>query len=255
MASSIFEPQSVYEVEVDRAGRTDLIDATGTATMNGGTVAITALGPVSLGTRYTILTAAGGRNGEFDGVSGGFAFITPTLGYDSTDVFLIFARNATGFVDVAQTPNERATAAALDQFPAGNELFDLVLSGTAADARQAFDALSGEVHASAASALIMNSFYVRDAIFSRLIQASYSAPGGAPAALGATGPTTVTALDPGSRMSLGAGLDDIGISNDPPTPGHGLAFWTRGFGAWGNLDGNGNAAGLNRTLGGFVSGR
>lgn len=249
-----FELGSTYQVEVGPAGQTDLIDATGLATINGGTVAITALGPVSLGTRYTILTAAGGRNGEFDGASGDFAFLTPTLGYDPTDVFLTFARNGVDLVDAAQTRNQRAVAGALDQFPSDNPLFEAVISSSEAGARQAFDALSGEVHASAAGVLVMDSFYVRDAIFSRLIQASYAGAAGAPTALGATGPTTVAAFDPGTRMSLGAGFDDIGEARAGPAFGHGLAFWTRGFGAWGDLDGNGNAASLDRTLGGFVSG-
>ncbi len=33
-----------------------------------------------------------------------------------------------------------------------------------------------------------------------------------------------------------------------------LAFWTRAYGAWGNFNGDGNAATANRNLGGFVSG-
>ena len=113
----IFQPQSIYELEVGPMGQTDLISATGTATTNGGTVAITQVGPVSVGTTYTILTAAGGRNGMFEGVTGDFAFLTPTLGYDATDVFLNFARNGINFIDLADTPNQRAVAGALDQFP------------------------------------------------------------------------------------------------------------------------------------------
>jgi outer membrane autotransporter protein len=39
----------------------------------------------------------------------------------------------------------------------------------------------------------------------------------------------------------------------PPTSS-GAAFWTRGYGAWGDFDGDGNAASAERDLGGFVSG-
>jgi outer membrane autotransporter protein len=73
-------------------------------------------------------------------------------------------------------------------------------------------------------------------------------------ALGATGPTTVATLDAGGRMSLGAGIGDSIAADGVPGYNHGLTFWTRGFGSWGELDGNGNAATAQRNLGGFVSG-
>lgn len=38
------------------------------------------------------------------------------------------------------------------------------------------------------------------------------------------------------------------------TYGPGVAFWTRAYSAWGDLDGNRNAASTERDLGGFVSG-
>ena len=51
-------------------------------------------------------------------------------------------------------------------------------------------------------------------------------------------------------MALGAGTPDHAI----PDYSHGLTFWTRGFGSWGQFDGNGNAATADRDLGGFISG-
>jgi outer membrane autotransporter protein len=39
-----------------------------------------------------------------------------------------------------------------------------------------------------------------------------------------------------------------------PDYGPGVAFWTNAFGAWGDFDGNNNAASADRNLGGFVSG-
>jgi outer membrane autotransporter protein len=253
----VFQPAATYQVEINAAGASDRIAATGAATINGGLVELLAAGgSYSPLMTYTILTAAAGRTGEFDGVTSNLVFLQPTLDYDANNIYLRLARSGIDFVDVARTRNERATSAALDQFPNSNPLFMNLLGQSEAGALQAFDALSGEVHASAASALVMNSFYVREAIFSRLIQAYYSGASGEPAALGGAGPTTVALLDPGSRMSLGAGPDDFGAvpARGAPGYGHDLAFWTRGFGAWGDLNGDGNAAGLDRTLGGFVSG-
>src|SRR5690606_14526302 len=55
-----FERGSVYQVEVNAAGRNDRIDATGMATIQGGTVQVLAeQGAYAPLTRYTILTASG----------------------------------------------------------------------------------------------------------------------------------------------------------------------------------------------------
>ena len=45
-----------------------------------------------------------------------------------------------------------------------------------------------------------------------------------------------------------------GYDTLPPLHATGLAFWTQGFGSWGQFDGNGNAATADRSLGGFLSG-
>jgi outer membrane autotransporter protein len=52
-------------------------------------------------------------------------------------------------------------------------------------------------------------------------------------------------------MALGASTND---SAPAPAFRSGLAFWTQAYGAWGDFEGNGNAASADRTLGGFVSG-
>ena len=53
-------------------------------------------------------------------------------------------------------------------------------------------------------------------------------------------------------MGLGMGsdaADDHDLAVISP-----ITFWAQGYGAWADFDGNGNAAGANRTLGGFMSG-
>jgi outer membrane autotransporter protein len=65
-------------------------------------------------------------------------------------------------------------------------------------------------------------------------------------------PTAVAARDdalPG-RMALGAGSDGARA----PAPVGGPVFWAQGYGTWGDFDGDGNAADVSRTLGGFVTG-
>ena len=60
--------------------------------------------------------------------------------------------------------------------------------------------------------------------------------------------TTVASLD---DQAMGLGPRN---SYAPPHGAPNLAFWTRGFGAWADFDGNANAANASRQLGGFVSG-
>uniref|UniRef100_UPI0013D4C4C7 autotransporter outer membrane beta-barrel domain-containing protein n=2 Tax=Gammaproteobacteria TaxID=1236 RepID=UPI0013D4C4C7 len=84
-----FAAGSHYQVEIDAAGRSDRIAASGSATLAGGTVDVAkAPGTYLPGTRYTILTAAGGVTGTFSGVSQDLLFLTLGLTYDSNNVYL-----------------------------------------------------------------------------------------------------------------------------------------------------------------------
>ena len=112
-----FGPGSFYQVEVNAAGQADRIDATGSASLTGGTVQVLAEdGNYATGTRYTILSAQGGRTGAFSGVTSDLAFLDPMLTYGATDVVLTLTRNDLGFQDVVGlTGNARAAGAAVEQ--------------------------------------------------------------------------------------------------------------------------------------------
>lgn len=86
VADVTFNAGSTYEVEVNAAGQSDRINASGTATINGGTVQVlTGAESYVPGTTYTILTAAGGRTGAFSGsVISNLVFLDPSLGYDAS---------------------------------------------------------------------------------------------------------------------------------------------------------------------------
>jgi outer membrane autotransporter protein len=53
-------------------------------------------------------------------------------------------------------------------------------------------------------------------------------------------------------MALGAGIGDDARS--APARNSGIAFWTHGYGSWGDVDASSEAAAAERQLGGFVSG-
>ncbi|MDW6020390.1 autotransporter domain-containing protein [Mesorhizobium sp. BAC0120] len=230
----LFSPNSIYEVEADASGKADRIVATGTAALKGGTVKVLAnTGDYAAATTYTILTAGGGVTGSFTGgVTSNLAFLDPTLSYDPTSVYLTLTRNATGFGQVGITPNQIAAAGGVESLGSGNAVYDAVLGLSEDQARAAFDQLSGEIHASAQTVLIEDSRFVRDAAMERL-RAAFDGVGAAP----------------GPVMAYGDGGPEAA-----PADTDRFAVWGRAFGSWGSFDGDGNAADLDRDLGGFFVG-
>ncbi|HZC76258.1 MAG TPA: autotransporter outer membrane beta-barrel domain-containing protein, partial [Ktedonobacterales bacterium] len=253
-----FDVGSVYQVKANAAGQSDKINATGTATLTGGTVQVLAQGgSYARQTRYTILTASAGVTGTFTGVTSNLAFLTAPLSYDPKDVFLTLVRNDVTFASAAQTPNQRAVAAALDRSPPLSPLVQAVAKLSAAGARQAFDALSGELHGSVQTTILDDSRYIRQAVLGRLRQAPYAGEAGATAALGSGGPMLAYA-DPAADGALVVPQGYSPAPSNPPPKAPAqppdLTFWAQGVGAWGRINSDGNAADVNRNLGGVFTG-
>ncbi|MDC9621819.1 autotransporter outer membrane beta-barrel domain-containing protein [Xenorhabdus sp. XENO-7] len=176
-----FEPGSHYAVEIAADGRSDHIQAAGSAQLRGGDVSVSLENSANLlsrdevrsliGQQYRILSAKQGINGRFDQVAPNYSFLDTSLSYQPAEVTLHVGRNNTAFADVAKTPNERAVAAAADTLSVGNPVYESILSFTSADqARQAFSRLDGQVHADIASSLVNDSRYLRDTLNTRLSQ-------------------------------------------------------------------------------------
>ncbi|WP_162874526.1 hypothetical protein, partial [Pseudomonas viridiflava] len=95
-----------------------------------------------------------GINGQFGSVSSSYAFLGGRLDYAATGIALNIERTA-AFDSVAQTPNQAAVAKAAEQLGAGNAVYEnLLLSPTAASARNSFQQLSGEIYPAIATVLI-----------------------------------------------------------------------------------------------------
>jgi len=149
----IIRAGSTFEVELAAAGGTDRLAVAGTATIEGGTVQVTALDPETQyadGRRYAFLTAAGGRTGQFAGLTESSAFLDFVLGYDATSAFLTVSVIRT-FPDVALTFNQRQAStalAALSQTAGSDSLavYNQILLLDEGPARAAFDAGSGEIY-------------------------------------------------------------------------------------------------------------
>lgn len=244
----------ILEIELDAAGNSDKVVVTGTVNITGAILSVLAEpGNYALATSYLIIDNDGADpvTGTFASVTTNFAFLTPVVSYssgDGNDVVLTLFNNNVGFCSVAKTQNQCNVADALNLFPTDDPLFLAVLFQTPEGARQAFDALSGEIYATVSGVLADDSRYVREAILGRLVQAAYTNGVNQVASLGAGGPQ-VASLD---AQAMALGYDDKSLAPAPSGPG--LAFWTRAYGAWGDFDGDVNAASADRDLGGFLSG-
>ncbi|RXN93517.1 autotransporter outer membrane beta-barrel domain-containing protein [Achromobacter aloeverae] len=235
----VFDPASRYEVEVDPDGSaSDRVQAGGQVVLNGAAVSHIGLaGDYKPHSVYTIVSADGGVSGTFGAVSSTYAFLTPSLTYDPTHVYLELDRNGVAFADVAATANQRAAAAGVEGLGAGTAVYDAIVtqSGDATSIRHAYDQLSGEIHASLKSALLDESQFARDAVNDRLR-----------AAFGQAGA--------GSTPVVAYGAGDTPASASPDTDA--VAGWARAYGAWGSLDGDAHdgSARLDRSTGGLFIG-
>lgn len=230
----VFAAGSIYQAEISPALQSDLINVSGTAVINGGTVyALKAGGIYTPGSRWTILSADGGVTGRFDTFDQNMPFVDLTLSYDANRVYINATRNGAAFCDVAKTSNQCAIGNGLESTGPGNPAYGAVAAlPDGAAARAALDRLSGEIHASAKTALIADSRFVRDAATDRIR-----------AAFGAVGASSMPVTAYGANGPQAA-----------PATADRAAVWAQGFGAWGHANSSGNAARLTTTTGGILMG-
>ncbi|MBR0842725.1 autotransporter domain-containing protein [Bradyrhizobium liaoningense] len=145
--NATFNAGSIYAISVNAAGQSDKLHAV-TATLNGGTVAVTTLaGAYGASTQYTILNAVSGLTGSFSGVTlSGYnpLFFTSTLSYDGFSVFLTLNYNTAAFSSVAQTQNQKAVAGALSAFGPNLPFLSSFAGQSDDQLRYNLDQLSGE---------------------------------------------------------------------------------------------------------------
>ena len=245
-----FASGSTFRVNANSDGSADKVSA-GTATLNGGTVDVRAGGTFRPLTQYVILQTNSGVSGTFSNVTSNLAFLTPSLTYGATNVFLDLVSNSTvagsnGFAGAAQTRNQTAVATALDGGATSNPLITAVLNQSVDGARRAFDALSGEVYGSVHNAQAEEAQFARGAMLGRMRQASSRARRVNSARLALLVRNWLM-LRPAAQASAYPVKAPYGPSRD-------LTFWSLGLGGWGHSDGDGNAASLTSRFGGFLSG-
>ncbi len=229
-----FDPGSIYAADILPDRGSDLVSASGRATINGGTVRVL-MGPgiFTPGSQWTIVSAKGGVTGAFDSLTRDLPFVDLSLAYDANHVYLDSTRNGASFCSAAQTRNQCAAGSGVQSLGQGNALYDAIASEPdAVSARAALDAISGEVYASQKSMMIDDSRAPRDAALAR-VRSSLAAEADSSVATSAEMATD----DAPVRAELGR-----------------LGFWAQGFGAWNQWNGDGNATTFERSLGGLFIG-
>lgn len=253
-----FAAGTTYQVEVAANGTSDLLNVTGTTTINGGTVDVITVDPETSyvdGTRYTIINSAGGVTGQFSALSTDLnsPFLDLELLYDSTRVFLDL--NVVPFDTAALTFNQTQVAGALQDLGQSGDalaLFNALLVLNVDEARAAFDLLSGEVHASAVHTFLNTTRHLTGLAGERLWGLDNGLNGGSFKGRGmAMMGLGLSAEALHGRMSLGGSLKDAEPS---PQPRGRLAGWARGYGDFAQIDEDGNAAELDSRSGGIMGG-
>ena len=150
-----FTAASVYEVEVDAAGNSDRLNATGTATLGGARVEVIAENAIYRPqTDYTVLTAAGGISGTFGSVLDNLAFLDSSLSYSANAVTLRLVRNDIDFAAFGATANQVAVGGLIESLGFGNALYDATLTLADSNVAVSFASLTGDVYPAYGAAMI-----------------------------------------------------------------------------------------------------
>ncbi|MHB8884609.1 MAG: autotransporter outer membrane beta-barrel domain-containing protein [Methylovirgula sp.] len=170
--------------------------------------------------------------------------------------------------------NAGAVASALDRGPYPvpftgmdgmyNSL-DLLNYGDPAPLRAALVQLDGEIHASVQTVMLEDSLYLRETVLGRMRQAAFMGGIGPMAALASGGPALVSLNESGSSPTQPASTSFFAYADtrEPASPikvaplpvaAPETVVWVQGVGAWGQIEGSGNAAGVSRDLAGLFAG-
>lgn len=155
--SLTFAAGSLLQVDVADDGRSDRLQVSGAARIDGGALQVLAApGAFAYETRYTLIDAAAGVSGQFDSVGSDLAFFHSLLQYEANRVFLVLQRNATAFADMAQTFNQRAVAETFDRLQADDPrpVLDVINAFAATNTAQlaaGLEAVSGDAAAQSAA--------------------------------------------------------------------------------------------------------
>ncbi|TPE61578.1 autotransporter domain-containing protein [Sandaracinobacter neustonicus] len=220
-------------IEINAGGNSDRISVIGAGhrvNIDAGMLEITAdPGRYIPNTRYTIISTEGGGRVHFDQVVGGVGFLTPKVSLDANNIYVTLALAPDAFSAAGQTRNQQAVGAALDAAAASGNVGGIVTTMAnlqTAQGAAALQTLSGQPYADWATVNLRASQLFTSTVGQQMSIARSGSSGGNRAAL----------AEPGSDTLAG------------------VSMWISGVGSRGSVDGDGNAAGHDTSLGGVTVG-
>ncbi len=236
---------AILRIETNAAGNCDVLNVTGTATLDHDTVSVVTTGGYKTGTKYTFLTAGTLENADTASILVDSAFLAATLGYSDTDMWFTLTSTGRNYADEAHTGNQYGVATYLDAHQAGatgdfETVLDALNLQSGSGARAAFDAMSGEIYGSLATVSIENNERFLRSITQRMQMHSMT-----------------QGLD-FTRNDANNGLVYVNrLTSSWDRMSERLSGWTSWFESYGvgaGLATNGNASGLNYSTGGLTLG-
>jgi uncharacterized protein with beta-barrel porin domain len=268
----VFASGTQYVVRITPTANDSVVD-TGQANLGGATVSVVAgNGTYTVGTR-TIFTATLGLHGTtFSGVSSNLAFLTPTLSYDSTNVFLTVAAGTTDAPGIVTTnpatgetttvPNYRSAASSTNQLAVADALTNAgvqnggtgkVLTAlnqlTVPQAQAALDGLSGQGITAAQNLAYASGAQFNSAIFD---QTTFYGPAGTGNSVTLSAPqpgffALAPAQDDGTRTPIHELADLPSASHQPIAIGAAQRTWRAWASGFGGVEDLHGAAGIGTT--------
>ena len=159
--NATFNPGSTWQVTPGSTGTVTPVTVGGTAVVApGSTLQLVRAPDLPLFVDIPLINAGGGLSGQFTNITSDYAFIDPNVSVSAGGLSVSFGRNTVSMVDIAVTPNEQASAAGVDGLPTTSPILQAVLRlpDDPQAVRTAFASLSGESHATTATAMLDSRF-------------------------------------------------------------------------------------------------
>jgi len=246
---------STLEIEVNANGTTpglnvDLLDVGGSAQLLGNVVVIAEPGTYPAGSQYTFLTATN-VSGTFSGITDDFAFFDAVLGYTPTSAYFTLIDNGHHYADEACTINTFHVGAYLDEIAGGATgnlatLLQELDQVSESEACYALEQLDGAVYGSAGQIGVQSTTIYIQTLASRL-RSGVSAGGATLAADENERPDVV-------MVSYTSNAETPLLIRDTCSAPSRWSTWATGFGLGGNARTDGDAAGLDYSMGGTLAG-
>jgi len=254
-----FQPDSIYEVEIDNSGNSDLLKVNGDVDIVGGIVQAVSTETITGAQHYTIIEA-NNVDGEFDTLD--TALLDLTMSY--SDIGLGYEPNAAGpdlvmlnidakrFDDpsIAQNGNQSSLGGALQKIAdGGGSPITTALQGLETDdqVRDAYNQLSGQIRPQLTTVAGIDTGKFMDIVSNRMNYAdqgiSYYGPSSSSMlAMAGPDPTDDNRSTYETRPNFAIGNNEASFG-DPK-----LSFWGKGYGVYGQRDNGSGVAGYDYNI-------